>query len=417
MTPDRRTRAVRGRSGGRAPWRVLALGAELKCTFCCAERGGSPRISEPFGDLKDPTVFRRYVRAIDIACAEFCPDVIACDLHPAYLSTRHAEKLARDWSRPLLRVQHHHAHVLSLLAERGEESRVVGVVCDGVGFGADGHAWGGEILLCTPTTFYRGGHLREFPLLGGDMAAIQTWRPAVGLLAQTLGAGWHEWLVAQAPSCAARLARAGVDVPFVQVQLAQREALMQTSSAGRVFDAAAFLVGLCDENRREAQAAIALETAAEREPDVVEPFAYAVGETGRGTESAELESLAIDLGPMAVEIVQAATRGVSVATIAARFHETLARALAEATGAVAARHDIRVAALTGGALVNRRLCGRLTALLENAGLRVLTHRAVSPGDSGIALGQAWAALHWSAEAMTGGAARERGAASAALAGG
>ncbi|MCG3127475.1 MAG: Carbamoyltransferase HypF [Phycisphaerae bacterium] len=421
MNPAQPTSRRGARNGDTArplpPDSVLAMGAELKSTFCIAGRRRAPATSEVFGDLKEPAVFRRYFRAIADALGGESPELIVCDLHPAYLSTRHAEQLAREWSRPLLRVQHHHAHVLALMAERGVESRVVGVVCDGVGYGSDGNAWGGEILLCTPTTSQRCAHLREFPLPGGDLAAIQTWRPAVGLLAAALGSSWHAWLVEHAPACAARLERCGADIRLIMAQLARRDTLMHTSSLGRIFDAVAFLTGVCGENRCEAQAAIALETAAESQPTEVPPLAYVLRAAPRVGDATGSDTATIDLGPMVLEIAQAASRGEPFDRLAGQFHETVARALADAAIGTARRHHVPTAALTGGSFVNRRLRTRVAALLEAAGLRVLTHETVSPGDSGISLGQAWAGLHWMRLARIKACAGEDRAALAAARGG
>lgn len=355
-----------------APRGILALGGELKASICLYS-GCQAALSEPLGNLPAPAAYRAYVAFVDEARRRFSfsPEIVACDLHPRYLST----KFAVETGLPAVRVQHHHAHLVSVMAEWSCEKPVVGVCCDGVGYGVDGAAWGGEVLHCGPSGFERVGHLDYFPLIGGDAAAVDTTRPAAALLRQAFGATWREHLP---PSLAA--------VPPETLEtyehlMARPAPSLLTSSLGRVFDGISCLAGLCLRNEREAQAAIALDTAASNEP--VEPYPY-------GT-TAENGSIKMSIAPMVRAIVQEVRSGVTAATVSARFHETIARLLATTAELACERCGTGTVVLSGGCFANRRLLTRLTERLERRRLRVLSPRLVSCGDAALSLGQAVAA--------------------------
>ncbi len=359
------------------PCRILAVGGELKSTVCLLN-GTEAILSEHLGDLTRPETFRHFVRAID-RLKELCgfePDAVACDLHPRYLATEYARRLGL----PLVAVQHHHAHIAGVMAEWGEVGPVVGLSCDGTGYGTDGAIWGCEVLLCERGDFERLGHLEYFPLVGGDRAALETWRPAAALLRAAYGAGWREI----AEDLYAQRRPRGADATFEQ-QIARGVNAPPTSSLGRVFDAVSFLLGLCSYNRHEAEAAMALEAAAATEPLAVEPFAFDISDTGSG--------LHLSLLPAIREITAARQRGDNTAAIAARFHETVARLLAAAAGQASQQHGVATVGLSGGCFANRRLLTRLVELLEADGRQVLYHRQVPPGDGGLALGQAFVAAN------------------------
>ncbi|MCK4342069.1 MAG: carbamoyltransferase HypF, partial [Phycisphaerae bacterium] len=258
---DEPLRSVRDR-------KILAVGGELKST-CCLLTGGEAVLSEHLGDLSHPDAFRHFVRAIDRlkALCGFEPDAVACDLHPQYLATEYA----RGLGLPVIAVQHHHAHVLSVMAEWGEAGPVVGLACDGTGFGPDRAVWGCEVLLCERGEYKRAGHLEYYPLVGGDAAALDTWRPAAALLRAARGSS--EGAV---PS--------SEDMQVFEQQAAGSINAPPTSSLGRVFDAVSFLLGLCSRNRHEAEAAMALEALAADQPDEVEPYAYMVNSAATGAD-------------------------------------------------------------------------------------------------------------------------------------
>ncbi|MBU0637281.1 MAG: carbamoyltransferase HypF, partial [Planctomycetes bacterium] len=355
--------------------RILALGGELKSTVCLV-RENEATLSEHLGDLTRPDTYRHFVRAIARLreLFDFEPEVVAHDLHPRYLATKYAQELAL----PVLPVQHHHAHVASVMAEWGEAGPLIGLACDGTGYGTDGAVWGCEVLLCARGRFERVGHLEYFPLVGADRAALETWRPAGALLHAALGDQWRTLLgkLAEQSHLPEALSAGQLDV-FAQ-QLASGLNAPPTSSLGRVFDAVGFLLGLCVLNRHEAEAAMALEGAAGRERG--EAFRYEVRQAG--------SEMHLSVVPTIADIVDAVRSGDRRELIAARFHETIARMLLEAAVRGCELHGVCTVGLSGGCFANRRLLSRVTELLEQRRVRVLYHRQVPCGDGGVALGQA-----------------------------
>jgi hydrogenase maturation protein HypF len=349
------------------PYRILAVGGELKSTVCLLHDTDAI-LSEHLGDLTRPETFRHFVRAID-QLKDLCgfePALVACDLHPQYLATEYARRLGL----PVIAVQHHHAHIAGVMAEWGAVGPVVGLSCDGTGYGSDGAVWGCEVLLCERGDVERIGHLEYFPLVGGDRAALETWRPAAALLRAAGEDTWREPIPAGDRRALEQQIAGGVSAPL-------------TSSLGRVFDAVSFLLGLCSFNRHEAEAAMALELAAATEPPAVEPFAFDIADTSAG--------LQLSLLPTIRDIVVARRRGDRIASIAARFHETVAQMLAAAAGQACDKRGVTKVAVSGGCFANRRLLTRLVDLLEADGRQVLYHRQIPPGDGGLALGQAFVA--------------------------
>jgi hydrogenase maturation protein HypF len=359
---------------------VLALGAELKSTVCLLS-GADAVVSEHLGELSNPAAYRNFIGTLDCfeRLLDVRPEVIAYDLHPDYAATRHARTLGL----PSTAVQHHHAHVVACMADNGLAGRVIGVACDGTGYGSDGTIWGCEVLVCDEADFERAGHLRPFPLLGGDRAAIETWRPAVGLLHGTYGSDWSDRsdlsdVVRRIDAGALALAKARLDSDDARV--------VRTSSLGRLFDAAAFILGVCDRNRCEAEAPMALEALA--------GAARETRKAGTGTSSLRSAgasprfSLAIDFAPLVRALVDGTKSGRPVAELARMFHETVALMIAECVGHVAEQTGLTRVMLSGGCFANRLLLTRLWELLESRGLEPYTHRAVPPGDGGVALGQA-----------------------------
>jgi hydrogenase maturation protein HypF len=345
--------------------RVLAVGGEWKSTVCLLADGRAT-LSEHLGDLDHPQAYRHFLQAVDRLqeLFDFAPQCIAHDLHPQYRATQYGRSLGL----PAVAVQHHHAHVTSVMAEWQQRESVVGIACDGAGYGTDGAVWGCEVLHCRLDGFDRLGHLAYFPLVGGDAAAVETWRPAAALLRQAMPDDWQRFLPPMPDEVLDvfdRQVAAGVNAP-------------PTSSLGRVFDAVACLLGLCARNRHQAEAAMALEAAAGDAPSPA--YAYEVNEVaGR---------LTLSLLPAMAEIAPAARGARPVGETAARFHGTVACMLADAAQLACEMTGLRTVALSGGCFANRRLLARLVELLEQRRLRVLYHRQVPSGDGGLALGQA-----------------------------
>ncbi|NMG42687.1 carbamoyltransferase HypF [Aromatoleum toluvorans] len=350
---------------------VLAFGAWFKNALCLAQDGAAC-MSATVGDLDTPEACRDMDAWAGMLLKQGRPAAIAHDLHPDFHSSRSACALAARLGVPAIAVQHHHAHVAAVLAENGYPGPALGLALDGVGLGTDGTAWGGELLRVDGAQFQRLGHLAPLPLAGGDRAAREPWRMAAAVLHRAGRADEIATRFAAQPAAA------------MLAQLLDRASLCPpTSSLGRVFDAAAGLLGLCPVMRVEAEAAIALERAAsgylERVGDVpAEPDGWSIDGAGR-----------LDLSPILVALADESDAGRG----AARFHVTLAAALAEWVVAAAAHTGLSTVALSGGCLHNRILSQRLGAALRRQGLAVLEARTLSPGDAGLALGQAWVAIY------------------------
>ena len=346
---------------------VLAVGAELKSTVAVA-KGDTVVASHHIGDLEHLAAYRSFLQAVDHLCSltGVTPEVVAHDLHPEYLST----KFAADLELPAVGVQHHHAHIASCLVEHGHSEPVVGIAFDGLGLGTDGTAWGGELLVADLDGFRRVGHLRQVALPGGDRAAREPWRMAMAWLTATLGADEAE-----------RYGR-GVDDRWAAVLgLAQRPDVLRTSSAGRLFDAVAALLGLRTRITYEAQAAIELEAAAAGQP-LAGPGGYEP-DIGIGPEG-----LLLDPGPLLATVVAERDKGVPVGQISAGFHAGLGRGAAAAAARAAADNGLDTVALSGGVFQNARLTDVVVTELEASGLRVLVHRVLPPNDGGVSVGQA-----------------------------
>ena len=402
---------VRSASFPGFPRPVLACGAELKNTFCLA-KGRHAFVSHHIGDLENAETLRSFTEGIEHFSRLFdiTPQVVAYDLHPEYLSTKYALDLD---GVDLVGVQHHHAHIASCLADNGFDYRtdgpVIGVAFDGTGYGTDGTIWGGEFLIATLADFVRAGHLTPVPMPGGAAAIRQPWRMAAAYLDQLTSvspAGPHSMTdpaagaTARAGDPVTRLDWASLDVAHRNtarwdpvVALARRRVNAPlTSSAGRLFDAVAAILGVRDEITYEGQAAIELEQLA----DPAETGAYhasieaadggATAMGPAGTEpTAPFRASGADLVAAAVEDLRAS---VPREIIAARFHNALAGLIADGCVLLRERHGLSTVALSGGVFQNLLLLQRASARLEAQGFTVLTHSRVPCNDGGISLGQA-----------------------------
>ena len=345
---------------------VLALGGWLKNSIC-AVRGSTAFISEPLGDLSDAAICARLEQTVDLLCVEqrIEPAIVAHDLHPDFFSTRLAERIAEQRGIPALGVQHHHAHIAAVCAEQGVTGPMLGLAMDGVGLGSDGQAWGGELLRVDDADFQRLGHLLPLRLPGGDCAAREPWRMAASALANL---GRTQEIVSRFSDQPA--------APTVAAMLERDFNCPPTSSLGRLFDAAAGLLGICPVQSFEGEAAMALEALAARHGSVP-PLAE--GYFGNGV---------LDFRPLLAALAD----GMEAAYGAALFHATLAAGLADWVGAAGNASGIRRVACGGGCFLNRLLLVRLTDLLHERDIEVLTARRLSPGDSALSLGQAWVAV-------------------------
>ncbi|NNE45922.1 MAG: carbamoyltransferase HypF [Rhodothermales bacterium] len=346
---------------------ILAVGGELKNTIALS-RGRDVFLSQHVGDLDNPkayTFFEDSIRHL-ASILEIKPNVIACDLHPEYLSTKWA--LTQDL--PRLSVQHHHAHLASVMVENGVSSPTIGIILDGTGYGTDGTIWGGEVLVGDFSRFDRFAWLSPLPLPGGEVAIRQPWRLAIAALYLTFGKNGLEMplpLLADLPPA---------DVRLVATMIDRDVNSPACSSAGRLFDAVAALCNLRTTITYEAQAAIELEMTADGPPEDTYPF------------DAGAADGAIATRPLIAEIVADLTHGVSPSIVSSRFHSTLAQMFARTARAARDRTGINVVGLSGGVFQNVVLFNRLCERLLADGFDVLTHSRVPTNDGGLALGQA-----------------------------
>jgi hydrogenase maturation protein HypF len=362
--------------------RILACGAFLKNSACLLDTEAcAPLWSAVHGDLSDPAACRALEQSAQelITSAGGPIDAVAHDLHPDFFSTHLALRLAGERGIPALAVQHHHAHAAAVLAEQGGDGPVIALALDGVGWGPDGTAWGGEVLWVHGARYQRVGHLKPLALPGGDVAAREPWRMAAALLHAS---GQAEQIVARfAPVVGEVAART------VQAMLARGLHCPQTTAAGRWFDAVAGLLGLSVRQSEEAQAAIALEQAATR---YLQAHGGVLAQCSDPADAPVDSRGCIDLRPLCRPWSQwQAPTPEQADEAAARFHCTLADALVAHAVHSACLRGVRTVALGGGCFFNRVLAARTTAGLQAQGLRVLAARALSCGDAALALGQAW----------------------------
>lgn len=342
---------------------VLGCGAELKNTFCLL-RGPEAFVSHHVGDLENAETLHAYTDGIAHlrTLLDVDPAVLAHDLHPEYLSTKWAR--AQADTRPdvrLVGVQHHHAHLAGCLAEHGEPGPVIGIACDGLGYGDDGTLWGGEVFDVSLTGFTRVAHLQPVPLPGGATAIRQPWRTA---------AAWLRTAGVTLPGFAERV---GPQWAAVDRLLGSRLPQPSTTSAGRLFDAVAALCGVRDRVNYEGQAAIELERLADR--------------SVTGGYPAPVERGVVGAAELIKAVVGELRAGVAPAVVAARFHHGLAAALVAAAVAAARARGRDAVALSGGVFQNLLLLEAVRSGCEREGLRVLVHSRLPCNDGGISLGQ------------------------------
>lgn len=348
---------------------VLACGALLKNTFCLATDDAA-YLGPHIGDLENLETYQSFEASI-ARMERFLgvkPEVIAYDLHPDYLSTRYA--LARP--EPVkIGVQHHHAHVVSAMAEHGLTGPVLGVAYDGTGYGTDGTSWGGEVMVVWRDTFERAATLRPIPLAGADAAIRHPWRTALALV--------EEAFDGRAPLDDLRLfsKMPAHDLAVVRQMILTQFQCPLAHGAGRYFDGIGSLALARPESRYEGQIACQWNV-------VADP-----NETGRyGYElDRERSPWIIDFRPMVRDVVHDLIADVAAAVISARFHNTMIAATADAVRAAALAHGRLPVVLTGGCFQNPRLAEGLARELAST-FTVHLHRSVPPGDGGVALGQA-----------------------------
>jgi hydrogenase maturation protein HypF len=347
---------------------VLAVGAHLKNTVALSV-GRDVFISQHIGDLETTMALGAFHRTVaDLPrLYDAQPELVACDLHPDYISTKYAASAHLTVER----VQHHWAHVLACMAENELEPAVLGVSWDGTGYGTDGTIWGGEFLVPVEDSFQRVAHLRQFRLPGGEMAVKEPRRTAAAVLYEIWG---QNGLEDRDLAPVAEFSK--TELGLIRQMLAKGINSPVTSSAGRLFDAVASLVGIRQQVTFEGQAAMELESLIEPGVTAVYPF-----ELSNGVPQI------IDWAPMIGEILVDLQKGISQGAIAAKFHNTLAEIIIEVARQIVTPKVV----LTGGCFQNRYLLEQAVQRLSQAGFKPYWHQRVPPNDGGIALGQIAAA--------------------------
>ncbi len=350
---------------------ILAVGGELKATFCLTKENFA-FMSQHIGDMENLETLESFEKSFEQMKSLFRvePKIIACDKHPNYLSSNWARKNAEKFDAELIEVQHHHAHIASVMAENGlQNEKVIGFAFDGTGFGDDKAIWGGEVLLADYGSFERIAHLEYFPLAGGDSAVKRPYRIALSLLREA-GVNWDEDL-----ACVNTASETERNV--LAKQLENNLNTIPTSSFGRLFDAIASITNVRQEITYEAQAAIEFEALVNE--DLTESYEF---------DLVDGDTILINWKNLVREIVRDVLEGYSVLTISAKFHNAVANLILDLSVEMEKRFDINKVALSGGCFQNVALLKKTLHLLNQNNFEVFTHSKVPPNDGGLALGQA-----------------------------
>ena len=349
---------------------ILALGPQIKSTVCIM-KGDCAFLSPHIGDMETPQARDFFHESVSVlqTISECAPKVIACDLHPGYYSSRVSRSMSNHIIIP---VQHHHAHVVSCMAENALSGKVIGLAMDGTGYGTDGQVWGGEFLVADERECERAGHIRYYLLPGGEVAIREPWRIAVSLLQEAYGGAWKE--VAERLDLIPEKRHYEIFDRVMKLKINSPYA----SSLGRIFDAVAAIIGLRRHVSFEGQAAMELEAIAVKDTDVDLPF-----------DLFEKEGLLLlDLIPSIRELTEAFLRRVPAEEVAYAFHQTLRRAFTGAVKTLREKTGLHRVVLSGGCFQNRILLEGCVMDLEDAGFEVYSHSLVPTNDGGISLGQA-----------------------------
>lgn len=345
---------------------ILGVGAELNATSCMLLQDKA-FISQHVGDVEnlETLEFLRKATRHLMKLTNSKIDIITCDLHPKFTTTKLAHDLGNQLGRPVVPVQHHHAHIASLMGEHNV-NEMIGIACDGFGYGSDGNAWGGEVLCCNREGFQRLGHLQEQPMVGGDLATLYPLRMAAGILQNTVNI--EEWLQSKSN----RFPHGEKEVELVIKQLA-KGSVPKTTSCGRILDAVSAVLGICTERTYEGEPAMKLESAATNGRDVLnlEP---------------KFTSNTIDTTILIREVFNQ-RRNHSAADLAYSAQSYLAKSLAQIAMEEAERLGVKAIGFSGGVAYNEYIVRTIGNTVEKDGFKFFVHSLVPPGDGGISFGQ------------------------------
>jgi hydrogenase maturation protein HypF len=355
---------------------VLAVGGHLKNTFCFLKNDFA-FISHHIGDLENYETFGSFTEGIEHFknLYNINPEILAYDMHPEYLSTKYALESSIPVKIP---VQHHHAHIVSCMAENNIYDDVIGISFDGTGYGPDGTIWGGEFITATPKNFNRIAHFDHIPLPGGERAIKEPWRLGVALLFETFGTGYTDLEIPFIRSMHTKR-----ELPLIEKMIRQKLNTPVTSAAGRLFDGIAALCGIRNIINYEAQAAIELQMLADEK--TTEHYDYDI-DTSRIPRKIKWQGIV-------KQIVKDITRGIPVSEISDKFHNTIARIISDIAGTIRKETGLQKIVLSGGVFQNALLLDKSVSLLTTGGFQVFTHSRVPPNDGGLSLGQAVIAVN------------------------
>lgn len=346
---------------------IIALGPEQKNTFCIG-KGSQAIMSQYIGDLKNAETCDFYNEAIKrfSSLFRFRPAYIACDLHPDYYSTSFASVLSKEYSIPVFRVQHHHAHIVSCMAEYGLKEPVIGISMDGTGYGTDGKIWGGEFLVCDAGKFLRFAHLDYIPVPGGDRAVTEPWRMAYSYLHKYMDGNSDYYSLPcfrmvdiNSIGLIREMINKGINVPL-------------SSSAGRLFDAVSAILGICSRNTFDSEAPIRLESVIDCDTDDYYPFSV---ENNVVVFNETFKYLLKDL------------KSHNVSFISAKFHNTVAEIILHLSEIIRKNLSVSKVVLSGGVFQNKYLTEKSAARLNRKGFTVYSNHLVPSNDGGVSLGQ------------------------------
>jgi hydrogenase maturation protein HypF len=345
---------------------ILALGGEQKNSICLG-KGNQGIMTQYIGDLKNPETFNFFIETIDrfSGLLNFKPELICCDLHPDYLSTHHAEILAKEVNIPVVRIQHHHAHIASCMAEHGINDSVIGISLDGTGYGTDGRIWGGEFMVASLDSFERFSHFDYVPMPGGDKAVSEPWRMALAYLFHYNGENFDyesvplfNYIDEEKLALIKRMMVKKINCPL-------------TSGAGRLFDAVAAILGLCKVATFDSEPPMRLESVIDESTEESYPF---------------MAEKSIVFAETIVEIIKDLHRQ-KISVISAKFHNTVANVILEVSKRIRNETSLSRVVLSGGVFQNKYLLEKSVALLSRDKFEVFSNNLVPANDGGISLGQ------------------------------
>ena len=345
---------------------ILAFGAEQKNSFCIGKQNQAV-MSQYIGDLKNIATYNFFHESIEkfSHLFRFEPDLLVCDLHPEYLSTKYADAVRRELNIPLIRVQHHHAHIASCMAESGIDEKVIGICLDGTGYGDDGNIWGGEFLVADLKEYSRFTHLEYIPLPGGDKAVDEPWRMAYSYLYKYFRNDFDykkiplfKTIDDQTLSLVRDMLEKNINSPL-------------SSGTGRLFDAVSAILGLCSKATFDSEAPMRLESVINCKTDAYYPFNI-------GND--------VSFADMFHEIIKDLSQ-YDPGFISTKFHNTIAQVILDVSELIRKKTALKKVILSGGVFQNKYLVERSLALLKQRKFDVFTNHLVPANDGGIALGQ------------------------------